>query len=214
MEVVSVNVGMPREVNWKGMRVETGIFKDPIDGPVAVGKLNLAADKQADLTVHGGLAKAVYAYPVEHYEYWEEELPKVSFGWGKFGENFTTRGLNEDDLFIGDQLKVGSAILMVTQPRLPCYKLALKFNRDDMIKRFLASGRSGFYLSVVLEGVVSAHSPVEILHRDPDRVSVTDISRLYFGTETNPELLRRAAGLSALPQSWREDLEARAQARR
>src|ERR1700704_566606 len=157
MEVVSVNVGMPREVTWKGMRVETGIFKDPVDGLVAVGKLNLAGDKQADLTVHGGLAKAVYAYPVEHYEYWKEELPKVSFGWGKFGENLTTRGLSEDHLFIGDQLKVGSAILMVTQPRLPCYKLALKFNRDDMIKRFLASGRSGFYLSVVLEGVVSAH---------------------------------------------------------
>ena len=214
MEVVSVNVGLPREVAWKDLRVETGIFKDPVDGPVAISKLNLAGDRQADLTVHGGPEKAVYGYPAEHYQYWKEELPKVSFAWGKFGENLTTTGLSEDALFIGDQLKVGSAILMVTQPRLPCYKLALKFNRDDMIKRFLVSGRSGFYFSVVQEGEVSAHSPIEFLSRDPNRVSVADISRLYFGKEADPELLRRAASLSALPQSWREDLAMRAQGRR
>jgi MOSC domain-containing protein YiiM len=214
LEVVSVNVGIPREVAWKGMRVETGIFKDPVDGPVAVGKLNLAGDRQADLTVHGGPEKAVYAYPSEHYQFWKEQLPKVSFAWGKFGENLTTSGLSEESLFIGDCLKVGSAVLVVTQPRLPCYKLALKFNRDDMIKRFLVSERSGFYFSVVQEGEVSAHSPIEVLNRDPNRVSVADISRLYFSKEPNRALLRRVANLGALPQSWKEDLVLREQGRR
>jgi MOSC domain-containing protein YiiM len=211
MEVVSVNVGTPRRVAWKGMTVETGIFKDPVDGPVAIGTLNLAGDRQADLTVHGGPEKAVYAYPAEHYRYWEEELPKVALSWGEFGENLTTAGLSEASLFIGDQLKVGSATLMVTQPRLPCYKLALKFNRDDMIKRFLVSRRSGFYLSVVQAGEVSAHSPIEFMSRDPNRISVTDISRLYFSKEPDPDLLQRVANLSALPQSWRDDLAMRAQ---
>src|SRR3974390_2787435 len=143
MQVISVNVATPREVDWKGTTVRTGIFKEPVDGPVKVGKLNLAGDEQADLTVHGGVEKAVYAYPVEHYDYWQQELPDVAFSWGKFGENLSTNKLLEDTLYIGDRLRVGSAILMVNQPRMPCYKLALKFDRDDMIKRFLASGRSG-----------------------------------------------------------------------
>jgi len=130
------------------MTVQTGIFKDPVNGPVTIRKLNLAGDQQADLTVHGGAEKAVYAYPAEHYEYWRKTLPEAPFSWGKFGENLTTEGLGEDSLCIGDRLRVGSAILMVTQPRMPCYKLALRFDRDDMIKLFLTSQRSGFYFSV------------------------------------------------------------------
>jgi MOSC domain-containing protein YiiM len=184
VQVISVNVGLPREVVWKGMSVHTGIFKDPVDRPVTIRKVNLAGDQQADLTVHGGAAKAVYAYPAEHYEYWRKELPDVSFSWGKFGENLTTEGLTEDALCIGDRLKVGSAILMVTQPRMPCYKLALRFDRDDMIKRFLTSRRSGFYFSVVEEGEVRAGSEVEILSRDPNRVTVVDIVGLYLGQPT------------------------------
>jgi MOSC domain-containing protein YiiM len=137
VQVISINVGLPREVIWKGMTVQTGIFKDPVDPPVKMRKLNLAGDQQADLTVHGGVEKAVYAYPAEHYEYWRKALPEVPFSWGKFGENLTTEGLEEEMLCIGDRLRVGSAILMVTQPRMPCYKLALGFDRDDMIKRFL-----------------------------------------------------------------------------
>jgi MOSC domain-containing protein YiiM len=208
MKIISVNVGLPREVVWKGMTVQTGIFKDPVDKPVTISKLNLAGDQQADLTVHGGAEKAVYAYPAEHYEYWRRKLREVAFSWGKFGENLTTEGLTEDMLCIGDRLRVGSAILMVTQPRMPCYKLALRFDRDDMIKRFLM--RSGFYFAVVEEGEVHAGSEVEILSRDPHRVAVVDIVRLYLGQVRDPELLHRAMNVSALPQNWKAELPLRA----
>lgn len=209
MQVISVNVGLPREVNWKGTTVQTGIFKDPVDGPVTIRRLNLAGDQQADLTVHGGVEKAVYAYPSEHYEYWRSKLPEVQYSWGKFGENFTTEGLAEDSLCIGDRLRVGSAMLMVTQPRMPCYKLALRFERDDMIKRFLTSQRSGFYFSVIEEGEAQAGSKIEIVSRDPHRVAVVDIVRLYLRQAHDPELLHRALNVSALPQNWKAELAAR-----
>ena len=180
MRIVSVNVGLPREVAWKGITVRTAIFKEPVAGTVAIRELNLAGDQQADLTVHGGTEKAVYAYPAGHYKYWREQLSDVSLRWGAFGENLTTAGLREDTLCIGDLLKIGSAVLRVTQPRMPCYKLQLRFNRDDMIKRFLVSGRSGFYLSVIEPGDFGAGSRVEILDRDPDSVTITDILRLYI----------------------------------
>jgi MOSC domain-containing protein YiiM len=206
MKIISVNVGIPREVVWRGMPVATGIFKEPAHGPVHVNTLNLAGDRQADLTVHGGAEKAVYGYPAEHYEYWRNELPDVAFPWGKFGENLTTEGLLEDDLYIGDRVRIGSAVVMVTQPRLPCYKLAIRFERDDMVRRFLASGRSGFYFSVVEPGEVSAGSEVEILSRDPNRVAVVDIFKLYLGQTRDPELVRRATNVVALPHGWKNEL--------
>lgn len=206
MKIVSVNVGLPREVIWKGMNVATGIFKTPVDGPVHIGQLNLAGDKQADLTVHGGADKAVYAYPAEHYEYWRRELPGTTLSWGQFGENLTTEGLSEDTLHIGDRLRVGSAILTVTQPRMPCYKLALRFGRDDIIKKFLASGRSGFYFSVIEPGSVAASSEIEVLSRDANCVSVADIARLYFGPSSDQQLLERVARLTALPENWKAEL--------
>jgi MOSC domain-containing protein YiiM len=201
---------MPREVAWKGMTVATAIFKQPVEGPVAVGGWNLSGDAQADLSVHGGPEKAVYAYPAEHYEYWRKELPEVSFAWGAFGENLTTEELGEDTVCIGDRMKVGSAVLTVTQPRLPCYKLNVKFARDDMIKRFLISGRSGFYFSVTDRGEVSAGSTIEILGRDPNRVTVSDIIWLYLGETSDPDLLQRAAAISSLPQNWKAHLLQRA----
>lgn len=213
VKVISVNVGMPRIVPWNGMTVQTGIFKSPVEGAVVVRRRNLDGDRQADLTVHGGLQKAVYGYPSEHYEYWRQDLPDVAFGWGQFGENLTTEGLLEEELNIGDQLKMGSAILTVTQPRLPCYKLTIRFHREDIIKRFLKSRRSGFYFSVRQEGEVSARSEIEVVSRDPNRVSVADISRLYFSEIPDPDVLQRARRVSALPESWKEDLIARAQAR-
>jgi MOSC domain-containing protein YiiM len=213
MKIVSVNVGLPREVAWKGTSVSTGIFKSPVDGSVSIKRLNLRGDQQADLTVHGGPYKAVYGYPSEHYVYWRGELPQAELGWGAFGENLTTEGLNEDELYVGDQLRVGSALLMVTQPRMPCYKLTIRFDRDDMIKRFIASKTSGFYFSVVEEGEVEGGSPIEIVQRDPDRVSVNDINHLYYGTSRNAELLKRAVNLAALPASWRDYLRERAEAR-
>ena len=210
MNVVSVNVGMPREVLWKGMTVQTGIFKQPVEGPVRISKSNLAGDGQADLTVHGGEEKAVYAYPAEHYAYWRQELPEVPFSWGMFGENLTTEGLSEESLFVGDRLGIGAAVLQVSQPRVPCYKIALRFGLDDMIKRFLLSGRSGFYFSVLEPGHVSAGQGIEVLHRDLGRVSVADISRLYLGQVSEPELFARAMNLSALPRNWKTELLLRA----
>jgi MOSC domain-containing protein YiiM len=206
MKVISVNVGLPREVIWKGMTVQTAIFKEPVDGPVAIRKLNLAGDKQADLTVHGGSEKAVYAYPAEHYDYWRQELPEVLFSWGKFGENLTTEGVLEDTLCIGDLLRIGSAVLMVTQPRMPCYKMDLRFDRDDMIKRFLVSERIGFYFSVIEPGEVSVGSKVELLDRDSSQITVVDILRLYLGQNRDLDLLQRATNLSALPDNWRNQL--------
>lgn len=211
MKIVSVNVGLPREAVWKGTNVQTAIFKEPVAGAVAIRKLNLAGDQQADLTVHGGPEKAVYAYPAEHYEYWRKQLPDVALSWGGFGENLTSEGLWEDTLCIGDLLRVGSAVLRVTQPRMPCYKLELRFNRDDMIKRFLVSGRSGFYFSVAEPGDVSAGSKVEIVDRDPEGVTVSDIVRLYLHETGEPELVRRAANLRWLPHHWKTQLLQRAQ---
>jgi MOSC domain-containing protein YiiM len=211
MKIISVNVGLPREVVWKGMTVQTGIFKDPVDKPVTISKLNLAGDHQADLTVHGGAEKAVYAYPAEHYEYWRKNLPDVPFSWGKFGENLTTVGLWEDKLCIGDLVRVGSAVLRVTQPRMPCYKLQLRFNRGDMIKRFLVSGRSGFYFSVVNPGDVGAGSKAEILHRDPHSVTVADIVSLYLDQRRDPQLLQRALNVTSLPENWKIQLVLRVQ---
>jgi MOSC domain-containing protein YiiM len=213
MKIVSVNVGLPREVAWKGISVSTGIFKSPVEGVVPIKKLNLRGDQQADLSVHGGPYKAVYGYPSEHYPFWRKELPQADLAWGAFGENLTTEGLMEDALCIGDQLRIGSALLEVTQPRVPCYKLTIRFDRDDMIKRFIASKTSGFYFSVVEEGEVEAGSPVEIVSRDPDRVSVNDINHLYYGTTHSAELLKRAVNLEALPASWRDYLRERAEAR-
>ena len=211
MKIISVNVGLPREVVWKAMTVQTSIFKEPVVGAVTIRELNLAGDQQADLTVHGGPDKAVYAYPVEHYEYWRKQLPDVSFSWGAFGENLTTEGLSEDTVCIGDLLGAGSAVLQVTQPRMPCYKLQLRFNRDDMVKRFLATGRSGFYLSVIEPGDVARGSRVEILDRNPDRVTISDIVRLYLGQVRDPELLQRAVNVNSLPESWKTQLRLRAQ---
>jgi MOSC domain-containing protein YiiM len=206
MRIVSVNVGQPREVIWKHTQVTTSIFKQAVEGPVDVKKLNLNGDRQSDLTVHGGPDKAIYAYPSEHYAYWRAELPEVEFPWGTFGENLTTEGLLEDALHIGDQLRVGTALLVVRQPRVPCYKLTIRFDRDDMIKRFIASHTSGFYFGVLEEGELAAGSPIEIVHRDRTAVSVADINRLYYGDSDDAGLLRRAVSVEALPAGWRDHL--------
>ncbi|MBA3914368.1 MAG: MOSC domain-containing protein [Acidobacteriales bacterium] len=202
MKVLSVNVGLPREVSYRGMQVSTGIFKEPVSGSIPVRKLNLDGDRQADLSVHGGEEKAVYAYPIEHYQYWRQELGQ-DLPLGMFGENLTTEGLREDQLSIGDELLVGSALLRVVQPRMPCYKLAMRFDRDDMIKRFLASRKSGFYFSVINEGAVSADATIEVASRDQHSVTVSDITQLYV--ERGPSsLLERAVAVPALPESWRQ----------
>ena len=204
MKIISVNVGLPREVNWKGRTVSTGIFKEPVNTRVMVRSLNLDGDGQADLTVHGGLEKAVYVYPFEHYDYWRTELPDTDLTMGNFGENFTTNGLKEEDLNIGDRFQIGSVELMVTQPRMPCYKLGIRFGRADMVKRFLASRRTGFYFRVLQEGEVVAGDTLALVSRDENNITVADITQLYTREKNDPELLQRATQLEALPESWRD----------
>jgi len=203
MKLISVNVGLPREVAWRGGVVTTGIFKQPVDGPVRVKGLNLAGDGQADLSVHGGPYKAVYAYPAEHYEYWREELSDPELGWAAFGENLTTEGVNESAIHIGDRLRIGTTELVVTQPRLPCYKLGIKFDSQEMVKRFLMSRRTGFYFSVAKEGEIESGDAIELIGAEAGNLTVADITRLYAFEKNDRERLRQAARLEALPESWR-----------
>ena len=203
MRVVSVNIGLPREIEWQGKLVTTAIFKEPVAGRVALRSLNLDGDRQADLSVHGGREKAVYAYPVEHYRHWRTELADAALPYGAFGENLTTDRLREDAVHVGDRFRVGSAELLVTQPRLPCYKLGIRFGRADMVKRFLASGRTGLYLAVLREGEVGAGDAIELVARDALGVSIAEVTRLYVGEHPDDEALRRAIRVPALPASWR-----------
>jgi MOSC domain-containing protein YiiM len=204
MKLVSVNVGLPREVDWQGKKVRTSIWKRPVDGLVRAGTLNLNGDQQSDLSVHGGTDKAVYVYPSEHYSYWRRELPGIELPWGVFGENFTTEGLFEQQVQIGDRLQIGSAEFVVTQPRMPCFKLGIRFGRPDMVKRFLHSGRTGFYLSVRREGHVAAGHVIESVALEQHGVRVSDLVALYGADAANQELLRRVSELSALPEGWRD----------
>jgi MOSC domain-containing protein YiiM len=203
MKILSVNVGLPREVSWQGKLVTTGIFKEPVNTPVMLRALNLDGDQQADLTVHGGVDKAVYAYPSEHYGYWRSELPGLDLAWGMFGENFTTEGLLEEAVFIGDRFRVGETEVMVTEPRMPCYKLGIKFGRADIVKRFLASRRTGFYFAVVREGMVVTGDAIKLIGQEQQDISVADITRLYVFEKDDAKTLRRAIEVEALPESWK-----------
>jgi MOSC domain-containing protein YiiM len=204
LKVISVNVGRPQIVVSNERPVSTAIFKQPVTGRVAVRRLNLDGDRQADLSVHGGPSKAVYGYPSEHYDYWKQELPEMELPWGMFGENLTTAGLMESELNIGDKFQAGTAVIMVTEPRMPCYKLGIRFGRSDIIKRFLASGRTGFYFAVLQEGDIATGDRIELLERDNHAFKLSDITRLYVQDKHNNDLLHRALQLDALPQSWKD----------
>ena len=203
MKIISVNVGLPREVAWKGRTVTTGIYKEPLPGSVNVRTLNLEGDGQADLSVHGGRSKAVYVYPSEHYEFWRGELPDMALPWGMFGENLSTAGLLEEEVRIGDEFRIGTTRVRATEPRRPCYKLGIRFGRPDIVKRFLQSERSGFYVAVAQEGRVQAGDAIEYVTRASHGVTVADIVRLYTADRGNIDLLRRVVALEALDDSWR-----------
>ena len=209
MRVVSLNVGLPRLLSWKGATFKTGIFKKPISGRVMLRETNLDGDRQADLSVHGGVRKAVYAYPSEHYAYWRAELLDEELPWGAFGENFTTEGLLETSVAMGDEYRVGSAVVRVTTPRLPCFKFAAKFQRDDMIERFLRSGYSGFYLSVVEEGEVGAGDEFHFLRGEVPNVTIAELNDLYISHAPDIDVLQRAIQVKSLPESWRERFRTR-----
>ena len=209
MKLICISVGRPRQVTWRGKSVTTSIWKSPVEGEVRVTTLNLQGDEQSDLSVHGGADKAVYVYPSEHYAYWRAELPGADLPWGGFGENFTTEGLLEEHVRIGDRLRVGSAEFVVTQPRMPCFKLGIRFDRPDIVKRFLRARRTGFYLSVTREGSVTAGDPIEFAAREEHGVTVADIVDLYTRDSENEGLLRRAVALTSLPRSWRNHFRQR-----
>jgi MOSC domain-containing protein YiiM len=209
MKIISVNVGLPRLAMWHGATVSTGIFKKPVEGRVMLRRLNLEGDRQSDLSVHGGPEKAVYAYPSEHYDFWRSELPEMELPPGMFGENLTTEGVSEETVYIGDRFRSKGAELTVTQPRLPCYKLALKFGCADIIKRFLASGRTGFYFSVQSEGDIGAGDELELIERSVHAVRVSDITRLFVKDKQDVETMRRAMEVEALPEGWRDYFQER-----
>jgi MOSC domain-containing protein YiiM len=175
MKVLQVNVGQPRQAPYRGKLVWTAIYKEPVDGPVRVGELNLEGDKQADLRVHGGYFKAVYVYPSEHYPFWRAEYPGIDIPYGMFGENLTTEGILETEAMIGDRYRIGSAEFIVTQPRVPCFKLGIRFGRFDILKRFARSGRSGFYLAIDKQGNIAAGDRIELLSREPQTASISTI---------------------------------------
>ena len=199
-----MNVGEPREVTWLGKTVITGIFKSPVDSPVMLRSVNFEGDRQADLSVHGGAAKAVYAYPGEHYGFWRDELPGRELPWGMFGENLTTAGLSEESVHAGDRFRIGEAEVIVTQPRLPCFKLGIRFRRNDIIRKFLESGRTGFYMAVLRGGMVGAGDSVDLLSADEHCVSIADLVRFHLPGEKNLNVLNRARKVDALPESWKK----------
>lgn len=205
MKILSLNLGLPRQLAWHGQPVSTGIFKEPVSGRVLLRKLNFDGDRQADLTVHGGPHKAVYAYPSEHYVFWKKQLAREHLPFASFGENLTTEGLLEDDLHIGDRISIGSAVLVVTQPRLPCYKLGIRFGDDGMVKRFFLAARTGFYFSVAREGEIGAGDEIKIVARDAEAIPLPEIFRLYrvqAFTPSDVASLEKLLRVPALPASW------------
>ena len=206
MKVVSVNVGLPKQVSYGKRQVVTSIFKEPIEGRVKVTTLNLDGDAQADLSVHGGLDKAIYSYSGEHYKYWKEVYPTIVMPFGMFGENLTTQGLNEDTVNIGDQYQIGSSRLVVTQPRMPCYKLGIKFGRMDILEKFINSQRPGIYYKVLQEGDLGTGDNITLLHKDKNNVTINDIVSLYINDRHDKEnisKMKKATKLKSLPESWK-----------
>ena len=209
MQLVSLNVGLPREVVHQGRAVSTGIFKEPVAGQVLLRRTNLDGDRQADLRVHGGADKAVYLYPFEHYAFWAAETGRDDFVYGQFGENFTVTGLLEDDIGIGDVLGVGQARLQVSQPRSPCFKLGIRMGDDEFPVRFAAANRTGFYLRVLEEGKVQAGDAIRILERAAGSMSVRDLFALRQAADATRTDYERAARLPGLSASWRAAFEKR-----
>jgi MOSC domain-containing protein YiiM len=205
MKVVSLNVGMPRTVRYMDRDIATGIFKSPVPGPLLLRRLNLDGDHQADLENHGGRNKAIYAYPSEHYEFWRRELPEMELPWSMFGENLTTEGLTEEDACIGDHFRIGEAVVKVSQPRIPCYKLGIRFGRPDIVKRFLASRRSGIYFAVVEEGLVNAGDAIQRIGESDHRISIADVNRAYVSARDNLPLARRIVSLEILPRGLHDE---------
>jgi len=211
MKILSVNISRPVEIEYNKKIITTGIFKKAVEGPVYASKYNMAGDGQADLKNHGGLYKAIYAYSYDHYGYWSRILNRQDFEFGQFGENLTVAGLDESKLWIGDHLQAGGAELVITQPRVPCFKLGVRFGDRQMPKKFLESALTGFYLRVLQEGYIQAGDVIKIIKRDDKQISVKDLFVAFYISKEKSALtiLRNSLGVNDLSPSWRAQIEKR-----
>ena len=210
MQVISVNIGGIREITWKGKAFKTAIFKEPVNEPVHVGLLGLVGDEHANTENHGGTLKALFAYPVEHYtEFWRQALAGVLLAPGSFGENLTTQGWMDHQIGVGDTYRVGKALVKVTIPRKPCFKLNARLGRDDVLAQYLKSKRTGFYLAVVEPGDIAVGDRIELVESHPSQVTPIDLVNLYLGHTVDPELRDRALKLGVLTQPMRDLLNQR-----
>lgn len=209
MKLLAISVGLPRVIEADGRTVTTGIFKEPVEGPVHVGVTGVAGDSQADLKAHGGADKAVYVYTIEHYRFWREALGCPIMSYGQFGENLTVEGIQDDQVHIGDRFRIGRLLVEVTQPRVPCFKLGIRMNRPDFPKRFMHSGRTGFYFRVLDEGELSAGDMIERISMDPIELTVQESMQALIPGPSQKDVIRKALRVDALSQGWRDDLEKR-----
>ena len=207
MKLLSVNVSQPKEVLHNGKRIKTGIFKEPVSGRTMMRRLNIDGDGQGDPSVHGGVHKAVYVYPIEHYKYWRQELGRDDLTYGKFGENLTVEGMLEDTVHIGDVFRIGEALVEVSQPRVPCFKLGMKMRDPQIVKPFLESERVGFYVRVLEEGEVGAGDTIERTKVGEGQMTVKEIVHLRHFDDTNVTAAEKAANLPALTPSWRDSFK-------
>ncbi len=206
--LLSVNVGLPRDVEWNGRVVHTGIWKEPVRGRCRVGRLNLEGDGQGDLAGHGGEQRAVFVYQIESYGHWQEQLKRTDFVHGQFGENFTVEGLSDDEVCIGDRFQIGSAVFEVTQPRVTCYRVGIRMNEPRMPALLTASGRPGFYFRVLQEGAVGAGDDIVKVGEAEERMTVAEINALLYLPDHARDRLERALRIEALSHGWRSSFEA------
>ena len=208
MNLLSVNVGLPRDIEWKGRTVHTAIWKSPVRGRCRVGRLNLDGDGQGDLAGHGGEQRAVFVYQIESYRYWQEQLKRTDFVHGQFGENFTIEGLPDDAVCIGDRHQIGSALFEVTQPRVTCYRVGIRMNEARMPALLTSSGRPGFYFRVLREGEVGAGDEIVKVGEAKERMTVAEINALLYSPNHTRDQLERALRIDALSPGWRSSFEA------
>ena len=209
MKLLSVNVSEPRSVVHNGQVIQTSIFKEPVSGRVMMREMNIDGDAQADLRNHGGVHKAVYAYPIENYEFWKMELKRDDFTYGQFGENLTVERMTEDNAHIGDMFRIGEAVVQVTQPRNPCYKLGIKMGSAEFVRTFLQSCRLGIYMRVLEEGEIGVGDAIERIKEDPERMTISEIARLRNIDTENIEGLKKALRIQALAPAFKQDFENR-----
>src|SRR5271168_43150 len=201
--LLSINVGLPRDIAWRGMTVHTGVWKDPVQGRCRVGKLNLDGDGQGDLAGHGGEWRAVFVYQIESYRYWQDQLRRSDFGYGQFGENFTVEGLPDNGVYIGDRYRIGSALFEVTQPRVTCYRVGIRMNEPRMAAFLTSSGRPGFYFRVLEEGEVGAGDEIVRVDEGKERMSVAEVNALLYSPQHPRDRLECALQIAALSPGWR-----------